>query len=380
MQIQTAADHKIDVMSDVASAFEGGDVETPQKPVEPAEKPAPQPQKEGENDDKNTQQQVARSRDGKFTKKQENTETVENKPEQQAEGQEEQEKPAEAVQDDEDTKPLDQWPEDVKKEWAQLPRNSKKFLSESYKGIMRAANERFQAAAEDRKLATTYKDAVNPYIAMIQAEGSEPVTAVKSLLSTAYTLRHGQPQQKAQLIRGLIEKYGVDIGTIDQGVQQVDPEIHSLRQGIGTLQQQLQQIQALNQQQQQQYQSQKIDSILTSFEQNKETPYFAEVYQDMMPLVTGIMRTEPNLDESAVLKKAYDAAVWGNPTTRAKMLAQQSKTVANVQQASKAANAAGASVRGAPNGAAALNPKVKVSNDPRDDIAATWEAMENGNA
>lgn len=63
---------------------------------------------------------------------------------------------------------------------------------------------------EERNFGKTIKSVIAPYEAIIRSEGGTPEKAVGELMNTAYVLRQGTPQQKAEIVRNVMQQYGVD--------------------------------------------------------------------------------------------------------------------------------------------------------------------------
>src|ERR1700744_2531344 len=89
-----------------------------------------------------------------------------------------------------EVQPLDM-PASLKREfgdkWKTLPRDVQEFWADREKTI----HQGFTKMDDERSFAKSMREVITPYQAMIQAEGSDPVTATKTLLNFAYTMRHG---------------------------------------------------------------------------------------------------------------------------------------------------------------------------------------------
>lgn len=105
------------------------------------------------------------------------------------------------------------WTPEVRELWEELPDSVKQEVAKRESEISLA----MQNSADARKGYDRFQELVNPYQAVIAAEGAaDPYAAVEALMKTASTLRLGTDQQKAARIAGLIEAYGVDINSLDE--------------------------------------------------------------------------------------------------------------------------------------------------------------------
>lgn len=120
----------------------------------------------------------------------------------------------------------------IKAKWAELPEDVRQEWTKR-EGDFHQAMTRHDG---DLNLGRQMKDVITPYMAQIQAEGGTPAGAVKDLLNTAYLLRTGSAQQKAQMVHQIIQTYGIDIGQA-QPQEAVDPTIQNLQQQIAELKQ-----------------------------------------------------------------------------------------------------------------------------------------------
>ena len=166
-----------------------------------------------------------------------------------------------------------------------------------------------------------------------------------------------------------------------ESIPQQHPEISNLNNSLTQMQQQMQQMQQAYNQNLQQAQQATINQLFDEFEADKMNyPHFGSVYQQMIGLVGQVRAENPELNHRQVLQKAYQDAVWLNPDVRGKMLNSQQRSATVTQQQQKAANAASASVRGAPNGAMPLKANAKVPDKVHDQLSQLWDQMLEGNA
>jgi hypothetical protein len=245
------------------------------------------------------------------------------------------------------------WPTDLRSEWANVPPKVKEFLHKREADVTRG----FTVMDEERKYAKQMREAIQPYLPIIQMEGGTPHEAVQNLLNTAYILRTADPLTKAQALVAIGQRFNVDLSVLQgQQQQRIDPVVQSL-------QQQVQQLTGHLTQQQQLQQQREMDAAsaqVAAFENDPKYPHFTAVRQDMAMLVgQGLART---------LEEAYEKAIWSRSDLRQQLLAEQSaqqQKEAPARQAAQKARAKGVSVRGGPGNAAlpARNPNSTVRED-----------------
>lgn len=152
-------------------------------------------------------------------------------------------------------------------------------------------------------------------------------------------------------IKWLAEAYGVDLGATSttpgegQGSETtaLKAEIASLRRQVGethnTVMARVNAEKATAQA--------SLAKLVNDFASAPERADFKDVEQDVVAHIAAIRAAEPDLEPTKLLEKAYDAARWANPVTRAKMLESQRKveetkreeeTKAKAAQAKRAGN------------------------------------------
>lgn len=183
-----------------------------------------------------------------------------------------------------------------------------------------------------------YRDAANygqeitktlaPYNETIQRLGITPAAAIEAMFKVDHTLRYGSPQEKLQHIADLARNYGVDLSGGVPEQQPIDPNYQHLQTQLQQTQQQLKQITADRESQQQ-------AALNSQIEAAKEgRPHFDNLRQEMAVLIQASAANGENLS----LPDAYDRAVWSHPTYRAEMLAlqQQERAAADAKQRAEA--------------------------------------------
>lgn len=205
--------------------------------------------------------------------------------------------------------PPNGWSAEAKAKWHELSPEVMAAVQKREQDVAKFTSTRDEHASFGKEV----YQAVQPYLANIQAEGSTPATAIKSLLNTAYVLRHGTADQKRQAVQSIIQTYGVDLGVAPQpGARpQVAPELAPLYQEIDQLK--AERVQA--QQAEQHQLRDEVQREIVAFAADPKHQHYETVKGHMSALIgSGVAKD---------LQDAYDQAVWARTDTRATVLAQQ---------------------------------------------------------
>ena len=259
-------------------------------------------------------------------------------------------------------KPPDSWKPAAKAQWAALPADIQAEIAQREAEVHKG----FTKQDEHRNLGKTFEQVVNPYLPMIKAENSDPVKATAALLQSAYTLRAGTPDQKEQLLIGLMGQYQIDPNRVfqrlqgGQSQQQVDPQVAALSQQVQTLQQRL----AQGDYQSEQAQVAQINTTIESFASDPKNTYFANVKPDMAALLRE--------GRAKDMQEAYDMACWARPDIRQLLLQQQEQQrQAEAQARTQKARKAGSTITGSPSGSVAAASATS-SGNLADDLRAVY--------
>ena len=243
-------------------------------------------------------------------------------------------------------------------------------------------NQGMRQTAEARQYAGRLQQIVQPYEAMIRAEGGDHFTAVDSLLKTAYHLRTAPPQVKAQMVAQMIRQHAVDINMLDQalsglvkGQQQApvnDPMMAYLQQELAPMKQ------FFNQAQQRIHQSsqQATQEAAQSIEQFASDPK-NEFFEDVRGIMADIIDQHQRVGQQISLSDAYTRATLAHPTIAPLVMNRQ--MTANAAQRSKAATRARNASASLPSGGApagAADSQVTRPKSVRSAIEAAWEQVE----
>lgn len=235
------------------------------------------------------------------------------------------------------------------------PEMRAKWLEKS-KSLESGYNAKFQEVAPLRKVIEKH----NPYL---QSVGATAEQAFDYLINAERQLRLGSAEQKQQMLAQIAKDYGISLPTGAQAPaaqpavpaegEHWDPTVQALQQKLTALEQ----AETSRRNQFQAEQQQRVAAEIMSFANAKTegglpaNPYFAEVADDIARLANA----DRLAGRTPVLKTLYDAAVWANPTTRARLIADQAaaeqrKRETDAKAKAEQARKASGSISGAPKG------------------------------
>ena len=233
------------------------------------------------------------------------------------------------------------WPSDQREQFSKLTPEMQRFMMDRFNGMEAAHTQRSQAIAPMRDVLERW----GPYF---QQTGARPDVAFDNLVGVEYRLRTGTQQQRIDVLREIIEAYGIEAPVDGEG--NVREPVRDER--VDALAQQMQQMTQMNQSAMQQQriaavqrEQTKLDSFVS--EKNEDgtlkRPYFGDVEAEM----TMLAQADVNSGKQPDLDSLYERACWMNPAVRAKMM--QSESARKAETARRKRNA-GASVAGAGTG------------------------------
>lgn len=276
-----------DLRSLLSSAFEAA--ETPTDAVEPEE---------------SSPSERLRDENGRFAKKSEPEEPVQETVQPEPEKVEEvaEEKPPEVPQ----KRPPSSWKKDAQAAWDTLPEHVKDDVlrreTDFHRGI-----EQYKTFAQK---AQAYEQAIAPYQDTLKALGVPAEQAIGALFKADSILRHGLPHEKAAYFAQLAQEYGVPLEGIEQPPP-VDPAYRALLNEV----RQLRQSETQREQERQRAEMEQLNSTISKFAEGKE--HFDAVRDDMAALLQA--------GRASDLEQAYDMAIWARPDLRTSLLEQQVK-------------------------------------------------------
>lgn len=201
-------------------------------------------------------------------------------------------------------------------------------------------HKQFTRNDEERNLGKAMKDVITPYMPTILAQGGTPVSAIQSLLQTAYVLNTAGPEQKAQLLRQLAQQYNIPVDGLASPPPFVDPALETLQQRLDRLEGQ-RNAEALASRQRE---DAATVSEITTFAAQPGREHFEQVKGHMAALLSQGLAKD--------LTDAYDQAIWARPDLRSTLLAsrekeaEQQRAEAAKQRADAAKRASGSVVGG----------------------------------
>jgi len=259
-----------------------------------------------------------------------------------------------AAEETKDTglKPPAGWKPTMREKFSKLPEDVQREVLRREYDIAKG----MEIAADARRFKDEFDKHVAPYQAEIASRGVTAMDAFDNYLSTAYALRHAPPQEKASLVAGLINQYGIDIGILDQvltaqlekgGVPNngagMDPNIQrAVSAALQPYQQMLKSVQDNQIRTAEQVQTE-IKSEITLFQDKPENEFFEDVKLEMASfLEAAAMR-----NQQMTLQEAYDRAILLRPDL-AEIVSQRrlQKSAAEKDKAAKAAKAKAVGVSG----------------------------------
>lgn len=248
----------------------------------------------------------------------------------------------------------------IKAKWHELPADVQAEWKKREDDIHRMMT----AKEGELNLGRSIKEIATPYEAVIRSEGGTVEGAFKDLLNTAYVLRTGSPQQKAQLILQTAQQFGVDLSPHFSGQQQGNP-LASLQQEIQHLRQQADPAR-IKSQLQEEMDRDRINGEIQAFAANPANVHFNAVKSTMGSLISS--------GRAKDLPEAYEMAIWSDPSIRSDLLKAQAAQEAEKKKTEMAAKKnAAASVAGSP-GLASPNanaPQKSIEDEIRDQMRAS---------
>lgn len=198
----------------------------------------------------------------------------------------------------------------------------------------------------ERNLGRQFKQVIDPYIALINADGGNPVKGFQNYLETARILRTGDPQTKAQLVRQMCQQFNIQLEQVQNA-----PQVDIQQQQAYTRAQQLAQE---NQRLQAQIQEAPLLSQIEAFAADPAH----EHYEAVKPVMAAFLQS----GQATTLQEAYDQAIWARPDIRSTLIARetaatQEKRVADAKAKADAARRAGGSISGSPGRGTATDPQ-----------------------
>lgn len=221
-----------------------------------------------------------------------------------------------------------EWTAAAKSMWNDVPERIKQEVlkreNDSKAGVARLKDELGEQAAFGQRI----QSVVDPYKAVIAAEGSTPEAAVGEMLNSAYLLRTGSAPAKVQMTLQLAQRYGYinELVAMVRGNRQNIPVAPAHDPRIDQLERRIAEQDRLAQERATSTVQQAIESFTSAVDEDGHlvNPYFENVRHLMIPLLES--------GQHETLESAYEAALWTHPETRDIMLAQAKSSVVGRRQ------------------------------------------------
>ena len=245
---------------------------------------------------------------------------------------------AEASDANEEIKRPTTWKKEYVEVWDKL-QGGKQLSEQEFAKFAEYANQR---EAEYKKGVSAYKneadnarqltDAIGPFIPELQAQGIHPVAWINNLGRAHMVLSKAPYEQKVQMFHRLAQDYGIQLNSDSLQMPEqayVDPYQQQLMQQLQATQQQVQQLSAIREQEE----NARLSSEINRVSSNKVAfPHFEMVREDMAQLL------ERGLAQD--LETAYAKAVRMNDEAykleQDKLLRSASTQASKAQQVAKA--------------------------------------------
>jgi hypothetical protein len=225
-----------------------------------------------------------------------------------------------------------------------------------------------------RNIAERFTQTIQPFLGTIQAEGVDPLTAVRNLMSVTQTLRSGTQYEKAQTLAQIVKVYGIDIQALDSALVGAEPPAGSQQQMPdvnAAVQQALAPLYQAAHNQRQQIVQQAEGEARTELETFAADPA-NEFFQDLRQEMADIIELGERRGRDISIADAYKQAAMLHPEVSKVMLArQQGANARQLTQNAQRARSAAVSVRGA---APVGNPAGPEPSSIRESIEAAIQA------
>ena len=206
--------------------------------------------------------------------------------------------------------PPARWTPDKKAQFATWPRDVQEAVVARNSELEADYTRKTQDAAELRRTAEPYLNAVKPFEAYLSELapiiGQTPDTMIASLLGIEYQLRTGDPQQKAQALRDIAASYGIDLAALSRGELPAgaDPAYTQLRQSFGTLEQRLAHTEQMIEAERQRQTAQEIEAFATARDASGHPRH--PLFQRVRGVMGQLLRDDPALTLEAAYQKAIE--------------------------------------------------------------------------
>lgn len=205
------------------------------------------------------------------------------------------------------------WSAEMKAKWATLPPEAQTYIAQRES----EAHKRISELGQTTKALEPVRAVIDRHVATFQKYGVSPDAGIDQLM--------GYFAESESNPRAFIERFAANKG-ISLYQQEGDQSAHvrSLEARLANAER-LANEAASRVTARERSELERAQATLASTIENfaKDKPDFAEVENDMLAHVQAIRTAEPDLAPEKILEKAFEAARWGNPVVRARMLEKQ---------------------------------------------------------
>lgn len=218
------------------------------------------------------------------------------------------------------------WRKEAAAHFATLPPEVQQEILKREEDIFRGI-EGYKA---DAAIGRDFQEVLAPYMPAFKQYNVDPKAQVNELLRYQFGFAFGTPEEKVALLQQIAHDYQIDFASAAAAAPYVDPQVAGLQRQLQDVQSRLK----ANDEAAAQSRKAQLSAEIEAFTSDPKNLYIAELTDDMARLLRSGAET--------TLEKAYQTALWANPTVRAKELARQqaeSEAAAKAEADAKAAAA-----------------------------------------
>lgn len=225
----------------------------------------------------------------------------------------------ESTPEEEPVDPPASWTAEAKEVFAQLPKETQKFISEREAQREKTVNQALAKSAELEKSYSGFGQVTQKWGQYFDQLKVTPEVALDTLVQAEYTLRNGSIQEKMGLIQQLAADYGIPLNATGNEAGDVNPIVAQLSDKLRSVESKL----AAYEQSQEEWRTQQGMQIIEKFQSEKDDhgnllhPHFEDAMDTMFGLIkSGLAKGLPD---------AYEKAVKIVPEVFAKVQAEEKK-------------------------------------------------------
>tara|TARA_R110000803_G_C11989465_1_gene321779 strand:+ start:1354 stop:2436 length:1083 start_codon:yes stop_codon:yes gene_type:complete len=266
------------------------------------------------------------------------------------------------------------WTPGAREGWSKVPADVQAQINKREAQM----SQHMQNSAESTKAIKQLKTVMEPYQNSMMAAGvKDPFKVIGSLMNNDNIMRHGQSQDKAHLVASMIQRFGVDINTLDELLSGQPASQQSSSQGGGQVQDMIRQEMApfhqMMQQQEVQRQTQSHDAQQSATNDVSKFSQGKEFMEDVRHTMADFMDMASSRGQEMTLDQAYAKACALDPEI-SKIQASRAKeqSILGNNNLAKSKRNAASSITGSRGG---LNSAGGGNTSMRDTIANAWNDM-----